>query len=155
SPDEKDSRREIAELHQGGLGMPDRDYYLKDDPRMKAVRDAYRAHVRKMFTLLGDDAQTADREAQVVLDLETRLAKASRSRVELRDPHRNYHLMTVAELDALTPGVAWQPYFRALGLEDLKELNVGQPPFVEELGRALKDNSLDDWRAYLRWHLVS
>jgi putative endopeptidase len=155
SPDEKDSRREIAELHQGGLGMPDRDYYLKDEPRMKKIRDAYRAHVQKMFELLGDDAQAAEREAKVVLDLETRLAKASRSRVELRDPHRNYHLMTVKELDDTTPGVSWQPYFRALGLDDLKELNVGQPPFVEELGRVLKDVSLEDWKAYLRWHLVN
>ncbi len=155
SPDEKDSRREIAELYQGGLGMPDRDYYLKDDPKMKAVRDAYRAHVRKMLELLGDEPKTAEREAQTVLDLETRLAKASRSRVELRDPHRNYHLMTVAELDAVTPGVSWKPYFKALGLDELKELNVGQPPFVEELGRLVKDVSLDDWKTYLRWHLLS
>jgi predicted metalloendopeptidase len=155
TPDAKNSKRTIGELFQGGLGLPDRDYYLKDDPRTRALRGAYLAHVGKMFALLGEDPKTAAAHAKTVLDLETRLARASRTRVELRDPHRNYHLMSVADLEKDTPGVAWGPYFRALGLDDLRELNVAQPAFVAELGRMVKDVPPADWQTYLRWHLVN
>jgi putative endopeptidase len=155
SPDEKNSSRVIAELYQGGLGLPDRDYYLKDDAKSKSIRAAYRDHVRQMFQLLGEEAGLAGRHAETVLDFETRLAKASRTRVELRDPLRNYHLLSVAEMEAETPGVSWKPYFEGLGLKDLKELNVGQPDFLKELGQLLRQAPLDDWKTYLRWHLIN
>ena len=155
SPDEKDSRRTIAEFHQGGLGMPDRDYYLKDDAKTKGVRTAYTEHLQKMFHLLGEAKEASNTQAKTVLDLETHLAKASRTRVDLRDPHRNYHLLTVKELQAETPGVSWKLYFEGLGLKDLKELNVGQPDFLKELARLLKEAPLDDWKTYLRWHLIN
>ena len=135
--DPKDSKRMIAGLGQGGLGLPDRDYYLKDDDATKKVRDAYRAHVEKMFTLLGDDPKTAAAEAGMVLELETRLAKASKSNVDLRDPLTNYHLMTLDQLQAETPGLAWKPYLEGLGLADVKEADLGQPDFFKEVGRMI------------------
>jgi len=154
TPDAKDSRRAIAELGQGGLGLPDRDYYLKDDDKSKAIRTAYLAHVQKMFELLGDRPEAAAGQAQGVLAFETRLAKASRARVELRDPHLNYHLMSVADFEKETPGVSWKPYFEGLGLGALKELTVGQPAFLKEVGLMMTETPLDDWKTYLRWRLI-
>jgi putative endopeptidase len=153
-PDAKNSSRNIAVFYQGGLGLPDRDYYLKDDERTKAIRTAYTDHVRKMFALLGEAPADAEAHAKAVLDFETRLAKASRARVDLRDPHLNYHLLSRADFEKETPGVAWGPYFEALGLGSLAELNVGQPAFLQELGRMVKEVPAGDWKTYLRWHLL-
>ncbi len=150
----KDSRRVIAEFSQGGLSLPDRDYYLKDDDKLKAIRAEYQKHVTKMFVLLGDKEEDAARAAKTVLAFETRLAKASRARAELRDPQRNYHLMSVADMAKETPGVSWQPYFDGLGLKDLKELTVAQPAFLQEIGKLLASASVDDWKTYLRWKLL-
>ncbi len=155
TPDLKDSRRVIAEMSQGGLSLPDRDYYLKDDARLKKIRGEYLVHLTKMFELLGDQRDEAAREAKTVLAFETRLAKASRARVDLRDPQRNYHLMGVADLDKETPGVAWKPYLKELGLGELKELTVAQPDFVKEVGKMLVETPLDDWKVYLRWKLLN
>ncbi len=155
APDEKDSRRMIAVFSQGGLGMPDRDYYVKDDAKTKQIRSAYVLHLQKMFTLLGEAEEAARKQASVVLDLETQLAKVSRTRVERRDPLRNYHLLSVKQMNAETPGVSWNSYFESLGLKDLKELNVGQPDFLSGLAKLLKEAPLDNWRTYLRWHLVN
>jgi predicted metalloendopeptidase len=155
TPDLKNSRRNIAALAQGGLSLPDRDYYLKDDERLKKIRTEYVAHVTKMFELLGDNPDDAARSARTVLDFETRLATASRPRAELRDPYRNYHLLSVAEMEKETPGVSWKRYFEALGLTDLKELTVGQPDFLKGVGRALAEVSVDDWKVYLRWKLLN
>jgi putative endopeptidase len=153
-PDAKDSTRMIAGFSQGGLSLPDRDYYLKDDAKSKKIRAAYLEHVQKMLQLLGDSPDSAARQAKTILDLETRLAKVSRTRVALRDPHLNYHLMTVAAMEKETPGISWRPYFHALGLNNLKEINVGQPEFLQELGRMVGVVPLDDWKVYLRWHLL-
>ncbi len=153
--DSKDSRRNIAEFYQGGLSLPDRDYYLKDDDKSKATRAQFVAHLKKMFGLLGDKPEDAERYAQAVLDFETKLAKASRARVDLRDPHLNYHLMSVADMEKETPGISWAPYFKALGLDDLKELTVGQPDFLKEVGRLVKEEPLGGWKTYLRWQLLN
>jgi predicted metalloendopeptidase len=155
TPDLKDSRRVIAEFSQGGLSLPDRDYYLKEDDKLKAIRAAYLAHLAKMFELLGDSAEDAAKEAKTVLAFETRLAKASRTRTELRDPQRNYHLMSVADMEKETPGVSWKPYFEALGLKTLKELTVAQPAFLQEVGKLIATAPLDDWKTYLRWRLLN
>ena len=152
--DAKDSRRTIGELYQGGLTLPDRDYYLKDDDRSNSLRAAYLAHMQKMFGLLGDKPADAERHARVVSDFETHLAKASRARVDLRDPHLNYHLMSVAEMDQAA-GLAWTPYFHGLGLDKPGDVNVAQPDFLKEVGRLVKDVPLDDWKTYLRWHLLN
>jgi len=155
TPDLKNSRRVIAEFSQGGLSLPDRDYYLKDDERLKKIRNEYVAHVAKMFQLLGDTRVDAERAAKTVLDFETRLAKASRARADLRDPYRNYHLMSIADMEKETPGVSWKPYFRALGLGDLKELTIGQPEFLKEVGQMIVRTPLRDWKIYLRWKLLN
>lgn len=155
SPDDKDSRRTIANFTQGGLGLPDRDYYVKDDEKSRQIRSAYAVHLQKMFTLLGEAGEAAAKQSEVVLALESQLAKASKTRVELRDPLRNYHLRTVEELNAETPGVSWGAYFEGVGLKDLKELNVGQPEFLHGLATLLQEAPLDDWRTYLRWHLLN
>ncbi len=155
APDEKDSRRTIAVFTQGGLGLPDRDYYVKDDAKTKRIRTAYDLHLRKMFALLGEAKEAAAKKARGVLALETQLAKVSRTRVERRDPLRNYHLLSVKEMNAATPGVSWNAYFEGVGLKDLEELNVGQPEFLRGLAQLIQEAPLDDWRAYLRWHLVN
>jgi putative endopeptidase len=153
-PDLKNSRLMIGSLNQGGLGLPDRDYYLKDDAKTKAIRAAYRAHVEKMLTLLGENQQQAAAQAETIINLETRLAKASKTRVALRDPKANYHLMSLEKLESQTPGIDWQRYFQDLSLPNVKEANVGQPEFFKEIAGLLTSVSLDDWKAYLRWHLL-
>jgi putative endopeptidase len=153
--DAKDSRRMIAEFVQGGLTLPDRDYYLKDDDRTKATRAAYLLHLQKMFVLLGDKPAEAEGHATRVREFETRLARASRDRVQLRDPHLNYHLLSVAEMEKETPGLSWKPYFQELGLDKLQELSVGQPAFLTEIGRMVQEVPLEDWKTYLRWQLVN
>ena len=154
--DAKDATEVIAGFHQGGLSLPDRDYYLKDDPKTKAVRDAYVAHVTKVFELLGDPADKAAAEAQTVLKLETALAKVSMSRVERRDPKATYHPMAFAEIATLTPDFDWTLYAREIGLPEIKgHVNVGEPEFFKGLAAELKTVPLNDWKTYLRWHLVS
>jgi putative endopeptidase len=154
-PDLKDSKRMIATLHQGGLGLPDRDYYLKTDAKTESIRTAYREHVEKMLRLLGQPAEQAADEARAILAFETRLAKASKTRVDLRDPKANYHLMSVARLQGEAPGVAWANYFDDVGLSGLKEVNVNQPAFLKEISHMLTDVPLSTWKAYLRWHLLN
>jgi predicted metalloendopeptidase len=153
-PDLKHSSRMIAQLSQGGLGLPDRDYYLKDDDQAKSLRTAYLAHVAKMFTLLGDEPALAQTRAEIVLEFETRLARASRARADLRDPQLNYHLLSVADLEKES-GASWKGYFDGLKLPEPKALNVAQPAFVREFGRMLADAPLADWKTYLRWQLVN
>jgi putative endopeptidase len=152
--DAKDSSLEIATANQGGLGLPERDYYLRDDEKSKKLRDEYLKHMAKMFELLGDSADKVEAEANAVLALETSLAKASMSNVEVRDPNKTYHKMTLGELQPLTPNFQWKAYFAAVGQPDLRELNVGQPEFFKALDAQLTSAPLEDWKTYLRWHLV-
>jgi putative endopeptidase len=154
SPDFKDSSQMIADANQGGLGMPDRDYYLRDDDRSKQLRDAYVQHVAKMFELSGDPAGKAASEARTVMTLETALAKASRTRVELRDPEKNYNKMTLAQLKTLTPDWSWENYMSAIGAPAVTELNIGQPDFFKEVDHQLATTSIADWKVYFRWHLI-
>ena len=153
--DDKDSTREIAQAGQGGLGMPDRDYYTKDDDASKKLRDAYVAHVTKMLTLLGEPAEKADADAKKILALETSLAQASRTRVELRDPQKNYNKMTQAELQTLTPDWNWGDYFKEIGLTAPGDIDVHQPDFFKAVNTAFTSTSMDDWKTYLRWHLIN
>ena len=153
--DSKDSVHTIAQLGQGGLGLPDRDYYTKTDPKSVALRDAYVAHVARMFVLLGDAPDRAAAEAQTVLGIETKLAGASMTRLERRDPNLTYHKLTLAQLDALSPGLSWQPYLAALGDTDSGPLLVGQPQFFTVAGGMLTSTPLADWKTYLRWHLIN
>ncbi|MBU6423220.1 MAG: M13 family metallopeptidase [Chloroflexota bacterium] len=152
--DPGDSSRNVVWLQQGGLGLPDRDYYVKDDARSREIRVRYVAHVARMLELLGDDADDARYGAATVLGIETRLARASMTRVDQRDPYRTYNKLTLAELDARAVGFDWRAYFVALGAPEPGDLNVRQPAFASELAAALGDTPLEQLRTYLRWHLV-
>jgi putative endopeptidase len=153
--DDKDSTREIAQAVQGGLGMPDRDYYTKNDGASKKLRDQYVAHVTKMLTLLGEPQAKAADDAKRILALETSLAQASRTRVELRDPQKNYNKMTQDELQQLTPDWNWGDYFKEIGLTNPGDIDVHQPDFFKAMNTAFSSASLDDWKTYLRWHLIN
>ncbi len=152
--DRKNSSEVIAGASQGGLGMPDRDYYTKTDEKSKTLRDQYTEHVRKMFELLGDAPEKAAAQAQTVLRTETKLAEASMTRVERRDPDATNHRMTPEELKSLTPNFSWAAYFKDIEAPPVAAINIGQPKFFEVLSVELKAAPLADWKTYLRWHLV-
>ena len=152
--DIKDSTHVIAQASQGGLGMPDRDYYFRDDEKSKQLRADYEQHVTKMFALAGDSPEKAAAEAKSVMSIETALAKVSRTRVELRDPEKNYHLMPLTEMKTLTPDWSWENYLRAVGAPSMAQVNVRQPEFFKEMNQTLSGVELPDWKIYLRWHLI-
>ena len=149
-----DSTKVIGDADQGGLGMPDRDYYLRDDDRSKQLRTDYVAHITKMFQLAGDSAEKSAAEARTVMNIETSLAKASLTNVQLRDPQANYHKLSTAQLKELTPDWSWESFFAAVNLPGLPETNIGQPDFFKEMNRQLTATPLADWKPYLRWHVL-
>jgi putative endopeptidase len=151
SPDAKNSDFYAFELDQGGLGLPDRDYYLSDD--FAKQRAAYEVHMAKMFALAGEKQDDAKAHAKTVLDLETELAKASKSRVDLRDPVANYHKLTTANLLTDYPDLDFQQYFAVAGMK-ATNLVVGQPEFFAAVDKMIKDRPIDDWKVYLRWHVI-
>ena len=152
--DFRDASQVVANADQGGLGLPDRDYYMKTDAKSEELRKAYVAHVQKMFELLGDAPSTAAAEAQTVLRIETDLAKGSLTRVERRDPKNLDHKLSSSELQKISPEFQWQVYFTKVGLPSLSSLNVAVPNFFKTLNEEIGKDSLDDWKIYLRWHLV-
>ncbi len=152
--DDKNSTQVIAQAYQGGLGLPDRDYYTKDDEGSKKLRDAYVQHVTKMLTLAGEAADTAAKDAQKIMALETSLAKPARTRVELRDPQKNYNKMTAADLQKLMPDFKWNQYFKAIDLHEPGEINVGQPDFFKAADQVFAQTAVEDWKPYFRWHLI-
>jgi putative endopeptidase len=154
SQDPKESTRYIGTLSQGGLGLPDRDYYTKDDPKSKDLREKYVAHVAKMFELAGTPPAAAAGDAATVMALETKLATASATRVENRDPQKTYHKMTIAEVQALAPGFDWTAYFKATGIAGVPALNVRQPQFFQAFSGLASSVPAAQWRTYLRWHLL-
>ena len=153
--DAKDTVRYIAQLGQGGLGLPDRDYYLNQDEKTRTIRAQYQAHVARMLELLGQTPATARQDAAIVLALETRLARASLSKVALRDPQASYHLVGLAGLRKIAPQVDWRSYFASVGLPTPGQFNVGQPLFFAEAAKLMAGVPLAHWRTYLRWQLVS
>lgn len=152
--DFKDSSQMIGAAMQGGLSLPDRDYYLKDDAKFKKIRDAYVVHVSKMFELLGDTPEQASQQANVVMDIETRLAKASMTQVAQRDPRAVYHMKSVTELNKLTPNFSWTDYLLAQGLGQVTSINEAMPDFFKTMNELLSTVSLNDWKTYCRWHLI-
>ena len=147
-----DSSQVIAEADQGGLGMPDRDYYLKDDAKSEELRKAYLTHVQKIFELLGDKTETAAAEAATVLRIETELAKGQLTRVERRDPQKLNHFTGVADLEKLAPAFRWRAYLTKSGLGAIQSLNVATPDYFRAMSAAIEKESLSDWKTYLRWH---
>jgi putative endopeptidase len=145
----------IAELDQGGLGLPDRDYYTKEDDKSKEIRERYVQHVQKIFELTGDSPEAAKKNADTIMRLETLLAKASLTRVERRDPYKMKHTMTVAQLNELAPNFNWKGYYATLPYPEFKTLNVNAPDFFKEANALLVSEPIDNWKTYLRFHLVN
>jgi putative endopeptidase len=148
------SSQVIAFATGGGLGLPDRDSYLKTDAKSAEIRTKYVAHIGKMFELLGESADQAKRSADTVMRIETALAKASLSRVDKRDPYKLYHKMNVKGLQALTPGFDWHAYLAAMGEDGLNTFNVTEPALYKELGKQWRGNDMATLKTYLRWHVA-
>jgi putative endopeptidase len=154
APDLHNASMIIANVGQGGLGLPDRDYYLEQDPKSQETRQKYLEHMANMFKLLGDDQAVAQKEAQAVMDIETKLAEAALKRVQMRDPKNRDHKMKIAELEALAPNFQFNRFFTASGAPSFTEVNVIPPDFFQKVNGVLESASIDDWKTYLRWHLV-
>lgn len=155
APDEKNSTVNIAIINQGGLGLPDRDYYTATDENTAKIRAEYQLHISKMFQLLGNDKATADKRAEAAMFVETEIAKASRTRVELRDPQRNYNKMKFDSLVLIAPGFDWNGYLKAIGVDNLAEINVCQPDFFQKTSKMISSISLDKWKDYLSWSYLN
>src|SRR5258706_6434675 len=152
--DPDDSEHVIADVDQGGLGMPDRDYYIKDDAKSKETRARYLQHVQRVFELIGDSPTAARNNAETIMRLETAMAKASLSRVDRRDPHKLAHKMKVADLTQIAPNFDWTSYYREMQYPDFPILNVDAPEFMKELNTLLSSESVDNWKTYLRFHVA-
>ncbi len=152
--DAKDSTQVIAGLDQGGLGLPDRDYYFKTDQKSVDIRNKYVAHVQRMFELAGVAPEEAAKKAAAVMAIETALAKGSLDRVSRRDPSKIYHKLTVKELAALSPAFDWPKFFRGVGAPAIASLNVDVPPFIEAMESVITGSSLDDLKSYMTWHAL-
>ena len=153
SPDAKNSAVYAFQLSQGGLGMPDRDYYLTE--AFAKQREAYAAYIAKMFTLLGEEPALAKAHSGIVMEIETSLAKASKPRADLRDPIANYHKFAVADIDRDYPDLPVSRYLAAMGLDKVPDIIIRQPEFMQALYGLAKERPLDDWKVYLRWHRVN
>ena len=148
------SQQVIAFAEAAGLGLPDRDYYVKTDAKSRQTRGRYLQHVARMFELLGEDDATATADAAVVMAMETELAKVSLTRVEKRDPYNLFHKLTPAEFKALAPDFDWEAYYSHIGLASPAVVNATEPAFFKALEQQLVGHDLADWKTYLRWHLI-
>ncbi|MBA3536619.1 MAG: M13 family metallopeptidase [Tatlockia sp.] len=152
--DFKNSKEMIAAAVQSGLGLPDRDYYLKKDKKFQQIRSAYVQHMGKMFELLGDSPDNAAVEAATVMKIETTLAQASMSQTKQRDPHAIYHMMSLQEIQKITPNFSWTNYFKALDQPEIKRINLAMPGFFTTMNEQIQKVPIEDWKTYLRWHLI-
>jgi len=153
--DAKDSSKQIAQTGQGGLSLPDRDYYLSDSKRFQDLREKYVAHVTKMFTLAGDAPEKAAAEAADVLRIETALAQGSMDRVAMRNPDNRYHIYTVAKLEELAPNFNFATYWAAIKIGHFDTLNVSTPDFFKTVNELIEKEPAGAWKAYFRWHVLT
>ena len=153
--DLKDNTRIIAYATQGGLGLPNRDYYTRTDADSVKLREQYRAHVARMLELSGVKAKKARKQADAVLAIETRLAEAALPREELRDPNKSYNIVTLDAANAATPAFDWRALFAAIGVPDAKDFSLSHPKFFAAMQHELARTPIKDLQAYLRWHLVN
>ena len=154
--DPKNSEVVVPQIYQGGLSLPDRDYYLKKDEASQTIRTQFVEHVVNMFKLYGLDAATAKKYAEVVLRIETGLASASMTRVELRDPFKTYHKVLISDLNTMTPSINWEVMLKNMEVTGKFDyLVLGQPDFLKQLEKQLKGNKIDDWKIYLKWNLLN
>lgn len=154
APDKKNSRVMIATVTQGGLGLPDRDFYFRPDNDSVKTREQYLTHVARMFVFLGDSPKIAENNARTVMTIETRLANASFTNVADNDEIKTYNKMSLEELSAFAPGINWSRLFTTFGRPDIAEVNVRNPSFFKELSTALQDETIADWKTFLRWKLI-
>ncbi|HXU68529.1 MAG TPA: M13 family metallopeptidase [Polyangia bacterium] len=152
--DFKDATQVIGGLDQGGLGLPDRDYYLATTGKMPEIKKAYQAHVEKMLTLAGEPAKQAAKDAETVLKIETQMAQASMSKVDQRDPNKVYHRLELAGIEKVAPKWNWKSYLKEMGIPEVTQINVTAPDFFANLNKMLTSVPIADWKAYLKWHLV-
>jgi putative endopeptidase len=150
-----DSEKMIAAAQQDGLGLPDRDYYLNQDQKSAAIRLKYIQHITRMFQLLKETPDHSVRHAQAVMSIETALAKSSLSKIELRDPHAIYHMKNIDGLALVTPNFSWPKYLSLMGCQNVSSMNLAMPTFFKAVNSLLTSVSLDDWKAYFRWHLLA
>jgi putative endopeptidase len=153
--DAMNSEKYALYFYQGGIGLPDRDYYFNNDARTQNIRKEYKEHIRKMFLLLGVDEKRSAVNSEIVFKIEKDLAGASRKIEDLRDPYRNYNKMTVAGLTALTPSIRWKDLLERIDLKQIDTVIVGQPEFYRQVEKSLKTVGLEDWKVYLRWNLLN
>jgi putative endopeptidase len=151
----ENSEQVIAQIDQGGLGLPDRDYYTKEDTKSKETRERYVQHIEKVFELLGDDPVNAKKSAASIMRIETVLAEASLTRVERRDPYKLKNQMSLASLMKLAPNFDWQVYYRETQYPKFDVVNVASTSFFKKLSKELTTEPLNDWRTYLRFHVVN
>ena len=150
-----DSSLMIVELNAGGLGLPDRDYYTKTDPKSVKIREQYVAYIQQLLSLAGESADQAKADADATLKIETALANASLTRVRRRDPHNTYHMQTIEELTKLTPSIDWPLYFKVQGAPGVAKLNISQPEFMKAVETELTTEDVAALRGYLRFHLLT
>lgn len=152
--DDKNSAMNIVHTYQGGLSLGEREYYLENDEQTQEIRQKFEQHIAKMFQLAGYNEVQAKKAAADVMNIETRIAKASYDNVKLRNPHANYHKMPVSELEKEVPGIDWNTYFTLVGLKGLEEVNVGQPEQIKEVAAILNEVPLDVQKSYLSWNVI-
>ncbi len=155
SVDAKKSNVMVARLWQGGTSLPDVEYYTKDDERSKEIREKYLEYISRMFVLIGADNETAKLNSDIILNIETRLAKASNTRLQNRDPEKTYNKMSIRQLKKIAEGFDWDVYFEGIGIENPNVIVVGQPQFFEEISRMMNEVSLNDWIVYLKWQMIN
>ena len=153
--DTKNSDKYMLHLYQGGLGLPERDYYLLDKPEQKRVREAYGEHIKKLYALFGVSKPEAAEKARVVMAIETRLAKASMDKVTVRDPEKTYHKKSLKEIEHHTPGLGWKLYFARIGAGSIRNVNLAQPDFFKEVERLVTSTPLSELNTYLEWQLLN
>lgn len=155
APDRVNSEMVIANIYQGGIGLTDVDYYLSDDENSKNILEEYHKYISKMHILASYSKSEAEIRAEKIIRMETRLAGASMSRLERRDPHKTFNKITVNELKKLVPNFNWNDFFLITGYPAFDEINVGQPLFFSEINSMMKDIPLEDWKIYLIWHIIN
>lgn len=153
--DQRNASQNIVGISQGGIGLSERDYYLNDDEQTVKVRNAYKEYIKTLFQLVGDDEQTAQKKTDVLLAIETRIAKASYDNVKLRDVNANYHKMSYAQLISDYPGIDWGNIFLAQGFPPFAEVDLGQPEPIKEVEKILEETSLDDLKTYAEAKIIS
>lgn len=155
APDRKNSEMVIANLYQGGLGLTDVDYYTANDPKSDEIRGKYREYVADMLVLAGYSAVEARENAEIIYELEDRLAKSSMTRLERRNPHLTYNKMLISNFDSEAKSIKWNRYFREMSLGQIEDVNVSQPGFFKEMDLMIREVPVEDWKIYLKWHLIN